>query len=203
METYGIKYVVIKQTQQQTKTTIMSYKQNNPLSRKSSPLNEWGGNKGDYKRRNVDGVEKKIGDVGGHYKDYEGVSRQPSGGNKGDEKKSVRDYEGPSRQPYGGNEGDESRSKRDYEGMSRKSSSPLNNAGNIYGGWKSSRELTDMPLTKDMTSRDESPVNFMGINPEHKGYCTPMTKSTCTPHRKALARRLKPGGDLYRGKKKK
>jgi len=181
----------------------MSYKQNNPLSRKSSPLNEWGGNKGDYKRRNVDGVEKKIGDVGGHYKDYEGVSRQPSGGNKGDEKKSVRDYEGPSRQPYGGNEGDESRSKRDYEGMSRKSSSPLNNAGNIYGGWKSSRELTDMPLTKDMTSRDESPVNFMGINPEHKGYCTPMTKSTCTPHRKALARRLKPGGDLYRGKKKK
>jgi len=32
---------------------------------------------------------------------------------------------------------------------------------------------------------------FMGINPEHKGYCTPMTKSTCTPHRKALAKTLK------------
>jgi hypothetical protein len=40
------------------------------------------------------------------------------------------------------------------------------------------------------------------INPEHKGYCTPMTKKTCTPRRKALARRLKPGGDLYKGKKK-
>jgi hypothetical protein len=42
---------------------------------------------------------------------------------------------------------------------------------------------------------------FMGIDPAHKGYCTPMTKSTCTPRRKALARRLKPGGDLYKGKK--
>ncbi len=40
----------------------------------------------------------------------------------------------------------------------------------------------------------------MGINPDHKGYCTPMSKSTCTPRRKALAKRLKPGGDLYKGK---
>jgi hypothetical protein len=29
------------------------------------------------------------------------------------------------------------------------------------------------------------------INPEHKGYCTPMTKATCTPKRKALAQTLK------------
>lgn len=32
---------------------------------------------------------------------------------------------------------------------------------------------------------------FMGINPKHKGFCTPMSKSTCTPRRKALARTLK------------
>ena len=37
---------------------------------------------------------------------------------------------------------------------------------------------------------------------KHPGACTPMTKTSCTPRRKALARRLKPGGDLYRGKKK-
>jgi hypothetical protein len=37
------------------------------------------------------------------------------------------------------------------------------------------------------------------INPEHKGYCTPMTKSTCTPRRKALAKRFKKGGDLHKG----
>ncbi len=29
------------------------------------------------------------------------------------------------------------------------------------------------------------------VNPEHKGYCTPMTKSTCTGHRKAFAKRAK------------
>lgn len=29
------------------------------------------------------------------------------------------------------------------------------------------------------------------INPAHKGYCTPMSKPTCTPKRKALARTLK------------
>jgi hypothetical protein len=33
------------------------------------------------------------------------------------------------------------------------------------------------------------------IKPSHKGYCTPMTKSTCTPARKALAKRFK-SGDL-------
>ena len=32
---------------------------------------------------------------------------------------------------------------------------------------------------------------FMGINPAHKGYCTPMTKPTCTGHRRALALTLK------------
>ena len=42
--------------------------------------------------------------------------------------------------------------------------------------------------------------SYMGINPKHEGYCTPMSKPTCTPRRKALAKRLKPGGDLYKGK---
>ena len=31
----------------------------------------WGEKEDEYKRRDVDGVEKKAGDVGGHYKDYE------------------------------------------------------------------------------------------------------------------------------------
>jgi len=33
------------------------------------------------------------------------------------------------------------------------------------------------------------------VNPEHKGYCTPMSKDTCTPPRKALAKRFKKGID--------
>ena len=36
------------------------------------PISErWGSKKGEYKRQDVGGVEKKAGDVGGHYKDYE------------------------------------------------------------------------------------------------------------------------------------
>ena len=38
------------------------------------------------------------------------------------------------------------------------------------------------------------------INPKHKGYCSPMSKKTCTPRRKALAKRLKKWGDLYNKK---
>lgn len=40
------------------------------------------------------------------------------------------------------------------------------------------------------------------INPAHRGYCTPITKSTCTPARKALAMRFKKGGDLHKTKKR-
>jgi len=32
------------------------------------------------------------------------------------------------------------------------------------------------------------------VNPKHKGYCTPMSKKTCTPRRKALARTFKKMG---------
>ena len=32
------------------------------------------------------------------------------------------------------------------------------------------------------------------VNPDHEGYCTPMTKSTCTPKRKALAKTFKKMG---------
>ena len=38
------------------------------------------------------------------------------------------------------------------------------------------------------------------VNPKHKGYCTPMTKKTCTPKRKALAKRFKA---MARARKKK
>lgn len=38
------------------------------------------------------------------------------------------------------------------------------------------------------------------INPEHKGYCTPMTKPTCTPKRKALAKTLKKMAKARKGK---
>ena len=42
---------------------------------------------------------------------------------------------------------------------------------------------------------DEKKWIQKAVNPKHKGYCTPMTKPTCTPRRKALAKRFK-SGDL-------
>jgi len=32
------------------------------------------------------------------------------------------------------------------------------------------------------------------VDPDHEGYCTPMTKATCTPKRKALAKTFKKMG---------
>ena len=44
---------------------------------------------------------------------------------------------------------------------------------------------------------------FMGINPKHKGYCTPMTKKTCTGARKRLALTLKKHHGFHKSKGKK
>lgn len=38
------------------------------------------------------------------------------------------------------------------------------------------------------------------VNPKHKGYCTPMSKPTCTPKRKALARTFKAMAKARKGK---
>ena len=38
------------------------------------------------------------------------------------------------------------------------------------------------------------------VNPKHEGYCTPLTKKTCTPKRKALAMTFK---KIARAKKNK
>lgn len=38
------------------------------------------------------------------------------------------------------------------------------------------------------------------VNPKHKGYCTPMTKSTCTKKRKALAQTFKAMAKKRKGK---
>ena len=42
--------------------------------------------------------------------------------------------------------------------------------------------------------------NQKALNPKHKGFCTPMTKKTCTPKRKALARTFKKMGKARKGK---
>ena len=48
---------------------------------------------------------------------------------------------------------------------------------------------------REVLNEEEDKWIQKAVNPEHKGYCTPMTKSTCTPARKALAKRFKKGID--------
>ena len=59
-----------------------------------------------------------------------------------------------------------------------------------------------METYKTLEDAKKSKKNWIGsaVNPAHKGYCTPMTKKTCTPRRKALARRFKA---MARSRKKK
>jgi len=202
------------------------YKDYEGMSRKSSsPLNEqkWGGNKHDYKRHDVGGVMKKTGVVDHHYKDYEGMSRKSSSPLNQDElnkdersgrlRPDYSDYEEQqkrhgittSTEPYVPpvdyiSQEDWDNATDEQKGISRKSS-PLNNTG--ITGLNYSDELRYMPIVDDMHRRDESPANFMGI--KRPGRCTPFPNPDCRPGTPQynLAKRLKPGGDLYKGKKKK
>jgi len=97
--------------------------------------------------------------------------------------------------------------------MSPFSPSELQTGNSLYGSELQKQEIMNPTPVSNIDdtgmnslyggplSMDNGPKAFMGINPDHKGYCTPMTKPTCTPRRKALAKRLKPGGDLYKSKK--
>lgn len=68
------------------------------------------------------------------------------------------------------------------------------NMGNIHKKGKDGDEKKDAD-NKEPTNENKNWIKG-AINPNHKGYCTPMTKKTCTPERKALAKRFK-SGDLH------
>lgn len=52
----------------------------------------------------------------------------------------------------------------------------------------------NIPLSQVMRLQEEDDKWIQkAVDPAHKGYCTPMTKDTCTPRRKALAKRFKAG----------
>ena len=58
------------------------------------------------------------------------------------------------------------------------------------GGAKTSIAEAPVLLMKKGGSADKNWIQ-KAVNPKHKGYCTPMSKPTCTPKRKALARTFK------------
>ena len=48
---------------------------------------------------------------------------------------------------------------------------------------------------REVLNEDEDKWIQKAVNPEHKGFCSPESKPTCTPARKALAKRFKKGID--------
>lgn len=55
---------------------------------------------------------------------------------------------------------------------------------------ETAKKVTNKVMKKGGSTGDKKWIQ-KAINPAHKGYCTPMTKPTCTPKRKALAITLK------------
>ena len=55
---------------------------------------------------------------------------------------------------------------------------------------ETAKKITSNVMKKGGSTGDKKWIQ-KAINPAHKGYCTPMTKPTCTPKRKALAITLK------------
>lgn len=55
--------------------------------------------------------------------------------------------------------------------------------------------MKELPTQRQMENKMEKAKDGKwiqkAVNPKHKGYCTPMTKKTCTPRRKALAKTFK------------
>ena len=63
-------------------------------------------------------------------------------------------------------------------------------------------ELSELKILREKIDMIAEKKKWLktAINPKHKGYCTPMSKPTCTPSRKAFAKRAKSGE--FGGKKK-
>ena len=62
--------------------------------------------------------------------------------------------------------------------------------GYTNGGDRVNFKVGGRVALKEGKSTDKNWIQ-KAVNPKHKGYCTPMTKKTCTPARKALARTFK------------
>ncbi len=62
---------------------------------------------------------------------------------------------------------------------------------NKYGGGEPEVDKSQW-MGMSMNEKDDNWIQ-KAVDPAHKGDCTPMTKDTCTPRRKALAKRFKAG----------
>ena len=69
-------------------------------------------------------------------------------------------------------------------------------AGHFANGYTNGGDRVNFKVGGRVALKEGSDKNWIqkAVNPKHKGFCTPMTKKTCTPRRKALARTFKKMG---------
>ena len=72
-------------------------------------------------------------------------------------------------------------------------------AGHFANGYTNGGDAVRTGFKKGGKVKDKNWIQ-KAVNPKHKGFCTPMTKKTCTPKRKALARTFKKMGRARKGK---
>jgi len=111
----------------------------------------------------------------------------------------------PERQgPRGGHPGFTKESMYERAGGGEKGKPHSSKEGRIAAGERNMRRQRERVKKLLQRHRKLTPLAKGGkadknwiqkaVNPKHKGYCTPMTKKTCTPRRKALARTFKKMG---------
>ena len=87
--------------------------------------------------------------------------------------------------------------KKVVDTLKQDARSDYGQAGKAQGKQKSTGDTSKKPSVnasnKNEAKKDKDWIQ-KAVNPDHEGYCTPMTKSTCTPKRKALAKTFKKMG---------
>ena len=71
--------------------------------------------------------------------------------------------------------------------------------GHFANGYTNGGDAVRTGFKKGGKVKDKNWIQ-KAVNPKHKGFCTPMTKKTCTPKRKALAKTFKKMGKARKGK---
>ena len=68
--------------------------------------------------------------------------------------------------------------------------------GHFANGYTNGGDRVGFKVGGRVALKEGSKKNWIqkAVNPKHKGFCTPMTKKTCTPKRKALAKTFKKMG---------
>jgi hypothetical protein len=88
-------------------------------------------------------------------------------------------------------------SNKDQAEMDAEDTMEMSEPGKVDASKKSRAKKEDLDPSggkTEMKEKKDKDWIQKAVDPDHEGYCTPMTKDTCTPRRKALAKTFKKMG---------